>query len=111
MTSSTNTLKDRLARYREIKLSVIGRKSGKMISRPVGFVAQGDRLYLLPVEGSDTQWYQNVLKNPTIRIEARGGDAEFQGKPLTDPRAVSPVVEKSREKLRRRGREEVLFEI
>jgi deazaflavin-dependent oxidoreductase (nitroreductase family) len=98
MTISTNTLKDRLARYRQIKLSVIGRKSGKMTSRPVWFVAEGDRLYLLPVEGSDTQWYQNLLKNPKIRIEARGADAEFQGKPITDQSAVKPVVEKFREK-------------
>ena len=31
-----------------------------------------DKLYLLPVQGSDTQWYKNVLKNPSIRIDARG---------------------------------------
>jgi hypothetical protein len=37
----TETLKDRLARYRQIKLSVIGRKSGKTISIPVWFVLEG----------------------------------------------------------------------
>jgi hypothetical protein len=47
---------------------VIGRKSGETISIPVWFVLDGHRLYLLPVRGSDTQWYKNVLKNPTIRI-------------------------------------------
>ena len=57
-------LKDRLSRYRQIKLSVIGRKSGKIISNPVWFVLEGEKLYLLPVLGSDTQWYKNVLKNP-----------------------------------------------
>jgi hypothetical protein len=36
-----NDLKDRLARYRQIKLSVIGRKSGKTISIPVWFVLEG----------------------------------------------------------------------
>ena len=53
-------LKDRLARYRQIKLSVIGRKSGKTISIPVWFVLEDEKLYLLPVQGSDTQWYKNV---------------------------------------------------
>lgn len=65
-------LKDRLARFRQIKLSVIGRKSGKTISIPVWFVLEGEKLFLLPVQGSDTQWYKNVLQNPSIRIDARG---------------------------------------
>jgi len=91
-------LEERLARYRQIKLRVIGRKSGKTISNPVWFVAEGDTLYLLPVQGSETQWYKNVLKNPSIRIDARGSDAEFQAKPTTDAKVVKSVIEKFREK-------------
>ena len=91
-------LKDRLARYRQIKLSVIGRKSGQTISIPVWFVLEGDKLYLLPVQGSDTQWYRNVLKNPQIRIDARGVGAEFRAMPITEAKAVKSVVEKFREK-------------
>jgi hypothetical protein len=60
-------LRDRLGRYRQLDLSVIARKSGKTITKPVWFVAEKEKLYLLPVHGSDTQWYQNVLKNPQIR--------------------------------------------
>jgi deazaflavin-dependent oxidoreductase (nitroreductase family) len=74
---ANETLKDRPARYRQIKISVIGRKSGKTISIPVWFVLDGEKLYLLPVQGSDTQWYKNVLKNPSIRIDARGAGAKF----------------------------------
>lgn len=93
-----DTLKDRLARYRQINLSVIGRKSGKTITNPVWFVAEGDTLYLLPVQGSDTQWYLNVLKKPSIRIDARGAEAELRAKPITKPDAVKAVVKKFREK-------------
>jgi hypothetical protein len=50
-----DTLKERLARYREIKISVIGRKSGKTVSIPVWFSLEGESLYLLPVRGSETQ--------------------------------------------------------
>jgi deazaflavin-dependent oxidoreductase (nitroreductase family) len=93
-----NDLKDRLAHYRQVKLSVIGRKSGKTISIPVWFVVEGEKLYLLPVQGSDTQWYRNVLKNPSIRIDARGTEAEFRAVPITDAKTVKSVIEKFREK-------------
>jgi deazaflavin-dependent oxidoreductase (nitroreductase family) len=93
-----NDLKERLSRYREINLSVTGRKSGKTISMPVWFVLEEDKLYLLPVRGSDTQWYRNVLKNPQIRIDARGVKAQFQAVPMTDAKTVKTVIERFREK-------------
>jgi len=95
---STNDLKERLTRYRQIKISMIGRKSGKKISIPVWFVLEGEKLYLLPVQGSDTQWYKNVLQNPSIQIDARGVETEFRATPITDAKAVKSVVEKFREK-------------
>jgi deazaflavin-dependent oxidoreductase (nitroreductase family) len=98
MPTSKDTLKDRLTRYRQIKISVIGRKSGKTISIPVWFVQDGQKLYLLPVHGSDTQWYRNALDNPSIRIDARGAGAEFRAKPVTESSAVKSVIEKFREK-------------
>ena len=91
-------LKERLARYQEITISVMGRKSRKWISRPVWFVLEGDKLLLLPVEGSDTQWYKNVLENPSMRIDARGARGEFGAVPVTDAKTVKSVVEKFREK-------------
>ena len=91
-------LKARLSRYRQIKIGVVGRKSGRSISIPVWFVLEGERLYLLPVQGSYTQWYKNVLQNPSIRIDARGAKAEFRAIPLTESKAVKTVIEKFREK-------------
>jgi deazaflavin-dependent oxidoreductase (nitroreductase family) len=98
MPTSKDALKDRLARYRELKISVIGRKSGNTITIPVWFVLEGEKLWLLPVLGSDTQWYRNVLQNPSIRVDAGGVSAEFRAKPITDAKAVKSVVEKFREK-------------
>jgi deazaflavin-dependent oxidoreductase (nitroreductase family) len=96
--AQNDTLKARLSRSREIMITVIGRKSGHTISIPVWFVSDEDKLYLLPVQGSDTQWYKNVLKNPTIRIKAGGAEAEFKVVPITDAKQVSSVVEKFRAK-------------
>ena len=94
----SDALRDRLSRYREIKITVIGRKSGRAISNPVWFVLDEDKLYLLPVHGSDTQWYKNVLKNPLIRIEAGGAEAEVEAVAIQDARQVKSVVEKFRSK-------------
>ena len=98
MAGSEDGLKDRLAHCHQIKFSVVGRKSGRTISIPVWFVPEGNKLYLLPVQGSDTQWYKNVLKNPSIRVSARGEEAEFRAAPVTDAKTVKSAVEKFREK-------------
>ncbi len=93
-----NALKNRLSRSREINITVTGRKSGRPISIPVWFVLEGDKLYLLPVQGSDTQWYKNALKNPSIGIESSGEKAELKVTPITDPKQVASVAEKFRAK-------------
>jgi deazaflavin-dependent oxidoreductase (nitroreductase family) len=91
-------LRKRLSRARELNISITGRKSGRTISIPVWFVWEEDKLYLLPVQGSDTQWYKNVLENPAIRIDARGAEAKLQAVPITDATEVASVVEKFRTK-------------
>ena len=98
MAARNDSIKERLSQSREITITVTGRKSGRAISIPVWFVLDGDTLYLLPVEGSDTQWYRNVLKNPTIRIATQSVEAEIKVSPFSDAKRVSSVVEKFREK-------------
>ena len=93
-----DTLKDRLSKASEITITVTGRKSGRSISIPVWFAVEGDQLCLLPVQGSDTQWYQNVLKNPKIRIETGGAETELQVATISEPKKVSSMVEKFRKK-------------
>jgi len=91
-------LRDRLARYRQITISVTGRKSGRIISIPVWFVLEDGKLYLLPVKGSETQWYKNAVKNPRISVAARDANGEFKIVPISDSAQVSAVVEKFRGK-------------
>ena len=98
MPPANDALRERLAGVREINITVTGRKSGRAISIPVWFALEDDKLYLLPVQGSETQWYKNVLKNPSVRIDARGAEAVFRAKPVTDAKTVNSVIEKFREK-------------
>jgi hypothetical protein len=91
-------LKDALQDTSEVELTVTGRKSGRESSRPVWFVREADRLFLLPVSGSDSNWYRNLLKTPALRLGADGAELRTTAKPLDDPAAVSEVVERFRGK-------------
>jgi hypothetical protein len=88
----------KLDRAYEIALSVKGRKSGRDIPRPVWFVHEGNTLYLLPVQGSDTNWYKNLLANPTLKISVNGVEASAGGKPITDSNRVGDIVRKFKSK-------------
>ena len=98
MPAKEESLKERLSRYRQITITVTGRKSGRSVSVPVWFVAEDGDIYLLPVQGSDTQWYKNVLKKPSMQVDARGAEAELKAVPITETKKVSDVVGKFREK-------------
>lgn len=78
------TRKSALQTASEIELTVTGRRSGPDISNPVG--------------SSDSDWYRNVLKAPTIRIAASGAETSAQATPITDPATVNDIVDKFRTK-------------
>ena len=98
MHERNNALADQLSKSQEITITVTGRKSGRAISVPIWFVWDDNKLYLLPVTGSDTQWYKNVLKNPAIRIHAGGAQIELKVVSVTDATPVKSVIEKFRDK-------------
>jgi len=81
---------------RQIKISVIGRRTGRTITLPVWFVSEASALWLLPVHGRETQWYQNVLANPTITIQVGKERRTLPAKALKSPRAVERVVQSFR---------------
>jgi len=98
MAKKNDTLADRLSRSSEITITVTGRKSGRKISLPIWFAWTDGKLYLLPVKGSDTQWYKNVLKNPSVRIDVGGAKGDFKLVPINDAKQVASVVEMFRAK-------------
>ena len=57
----------------ELELTVTGRTTGREFSIPVWFVREGDTVDLVPIHGTDSGWFKNVRKTPTIRL--RVGDA------------------------------------
>jgi hypothetical protein len=97
---SKANLHQRLNRASEIKLSVKGRRSGRDLPRPVWFVHEDNTLYLLPVQGSDTNWYKNMLADLTLKISVSGREEEMpaRGKPITDSNRVNDIVSKFKSK-------------
>jgi hypothetical protein len=91
-------LHQRLNRAYEITLSVKGRKSGRDIARPVWFVHEDNTLYLLPVQGSDTNWYENLLVDPTLKISVNGVQIPARGKAITDSNRVDDILRKFKSK-------------
>ena len=87
-----------LQRTNQIEITVTGRTSGRSLSYPVWFVLDGDTLYLLPVTGSDSNWYKNVRKTPTIRLAANGQTVTTRAALITDAAQVGAVVEQFRAK-------------
>jgi deazaflavin-dependent oxidoreductase (nitroreductase family) len=82
--NSTNTL----------RITFTGRKTGKKFSTDVWFVADGDKVYLLPTNGTATNWYRNVVKNPAMELQASGKKAAAKASPIKDKEQVDEVFER-----------------
>ena len=77
---------------------------GPVVNPPaVWFVEEGASLYLVPVTGSDSDWYRNIVNTPAIRVSA--GDAELSTTaiPIADQARVDQVVDRFQEVRRRSG--------
>jgi deazaflavin-dependent oxidoreductase (nitroreductase family) len=83
----------------EIEITVTGRSSGRTHSYPIWFALDGDKLYLIPVRGSDTEWYKNLRKTPTMRLATRGGKTlTASARLITDEAQLDQILEKFRDK-------------
>jgi deazaflavin-dependent oxidoreductase (nitroreductase family) len=96
--SVAKDVKNTLDNTKEIEITVTGRRSGREISTPVWFVREGEKLYLVPVSGSDSDWFKNVRKTRRIRVAANGTAIESDAMPITDAGKVGDIVEKFRDK-------------
>ena len=82
----------------EITITVTGRRSGREVTLPVWFALEGKTLWLLPLHGSRTQWFRNVLADPTITLRAGRHALKTTGQPRRARSAVQGVLEKFRKK-------------
>jgi deazaflavin-dependent oxidoreductase (nitroreductase family) len=86
----------KLALVREVEITVTGRKSRRSISTPVWFVHEDQKLYLVPINGTESNWYKNVLAERAMQISADGRKVTVTATPVSDSHKVAEVVERLR---------------
>jgi deazaflavin-dependent oxidoreductase (nitroreductase family) len=91
-------LKSALRDTDEIELTVTGRRSGREYTRPLWFVEEGESLYVVPITGTDSDWYRNIVQTPAVRVSAADAELSTTAIPIADRDRVDQVVEKFREK-------------
>ena len=95
---SASDLKDALRDKNEVDLTVTGRKSGQERTLTIWFVEEGDRLLLMPIHGTATNWYRNIVKTPEVRLATNGAELQVTARPIEDADAVSEAVGRFGEK-------------
>jgi hypothetical protein len=66
------------------------------VSAPATLTDEGDVLHLVPVGGSDGDWYKDVLRTPTILLAAGGAQREARATPISDAAGVQEVLDEFR---------------
>ena len=84
---------DALEESNEVDLTVVGRRSGKASTRRVWFVRAEGKVQLVPIHGTDSDWYRNVEAAPTVRLGAGGRDVEARAIPVDDAQRVASIVD------------------
>lgn len=83
----------------EIEITVTGRSSGRPISLPIWFALDGNTLLLIPVKGSETEWYKNVRKAPIIHLATREGKTlTANARLITNEAQLDTILETFRDK-------------
>ena len=65
-----------------IDITVTGRTAGRSLSYPVWFALDGDTLYLIPVKGSDTEWYKKPAQ-ASFHQSVRSWEVLHRGRPFS----------------------------
>jgi deazaflavin-dependent oxidoreductase (nitroreductase family) len=78
---------------REVELTVRGRRSGREITRTVWFVHDDRRVDLVPIHGTDSDWFKNVVATPDVRLAAGGRELEAAAVPVTDAEPLGAIID------------------
>jgi len=87
-----------ILKSRELEIAFKGRKTNRTFKATVWFAQEGEKIYLLPVYGSDTNWYKNARVNPNLEIIVGGRTVRVKAKFLTEEKPVRDVIDRFNEK-------------
>ncbi|HZY94616.1 MAG TPA: nitroreductase family deazaflavin-dependent oxidoreductase [Candidatus Bathyarchaeia archaeon] len=95
---SASSAEKQLDKSKELEITVTGRKSGRQRSTPVWLVREGKTVLLLPVTGSESQWFQNVSANKKIKLSSGNTKVDVTPRLVTDAKRVAGIADKFRKK-------------
>ena len=99
MTSeSLRSLLDRLKHSNELTITVTGRRTKKRFSAPVWFVLDGEKVTLVPMKGSDNEWYKDLAEEPQIELGVDDITIPFKATLVRDPTQLEKVLDGFRAK-------------
>jgi len=73
-------------------LKALTNRNPETYSTPVWFVDQKNKIYLLPVSGSDTNWYKNIRVKPNVTLTVDKKALQVEAKPMDEPNRVKEVI-------------------
>jgi len=87
------------ARRSTLRLTTIGRRSGKPHTVTIWFVVADDRrLYVQHARGPTADWFKNLRKNPAVQVDVGDGPLPATAREIVDPAAVARVLRQIRRK-------------
>jgi hypothetical protein len=86
----------RLEESSEVRITVLGRKTKREFSTPGWFVLSKEKVMLVPMKGSDTDWFKNLEKDPHIKLGVDGIVIESRATILRESNQVEKVLDKFR---------------
>lgn len=75
-------------------LKIIGRKTGKLRYAPVNYAIQDGKVYCISGFRKVSDWYRNLLSNPTIEAILPGGAIAGITSEITDPAFRVMIIRK-----------------
>ena len=95
---SRQTLIDRLKHSNEVRITVTGRRTKKKFSTPVWFVLDREKVILVPMKGSDNEWFKDLIKEPQIELGVDDTAIPFKATLVRDSARVKKVLDGFRAK-------------
>jgi hypothetical protein len=84
----------------EVKITVTGRKTKKRFSTPVWFFLDGREVILVPMKGSDNDWFKDLVEDPQIELSVDGVGTPLKATIVRDSKHVEKVLDEFRAKYR-----------
>jgi deazaflavin-dependent oxidoreductase (nitroreductase family) len=73
-------------------LTTTGRRSGRPRTTSLSYHRIDDTIYLLSEAGTHADWYRNVAKDPSVRVQVGGRRFQAVAERVSDPQLIARVL-------------------